>query len=83
MITGISNYPWMKFSLRSRTRSRSARLRVEVSLERVEAWGDRFGGRKFAAMASVVFSPLPVMQTTVVSTSLMRFCTMSFCVTPA
>src|SRR6266478_5152198 len=36
-----------------------------------------------AAMASVVFRPLPVMQTTVVSCGLMRFCAMSFCVTPA
>src|SRR6266850_665317 len=35
-----------------------------------------------AAMASVVFSPLPVMHTTVVSSGLMRFCAMSFCVTP-
>src|SRR6266403_1909923 len=37
----------MKISLRSRTRSRGAELRVEVGLERVEARGDRFGGRKF------------------------------------
>src|ERR1700693_3944708 len=36
----------MKFSLRSRTCSRGAELRVEVSLERIEARGDRFGGRK-------------------------------------
>src|SRR5712664_2013072 len=36
-----------------------------------------------AAMASVVFRPLPVMQTTVVSSGLMRFWAMSFCVTPA
>src|SRR5882672_10468104 len=47
MITDISNSPWMKVFLYSRTRSRGAKLRVEVSLERVEARGDRFGGRKF------------------------------------
>ena len=36
-----------------------------------------------AAIASVVFRPFPVMQTTVVSFGLMRFCAMSFCATPA
>src|SRR6266851_4424332 len=36
-----------------------------------------------AAMASVVLRPLPVMQTTVVSSGLIRFWAMSFCVTPA
>src|SRR5438094_6972 len=36
-----------------------------------------------AAMASVVFRPLPVMQTTVVSSGLMRPCAISFWVTPA
>ena len=35
-----------------------------------------------AAMASVVFRPLPVMHTTVVSSDRMRPCAMSFCVTP-
>src|SRR5260370_725670 len=36
-----------------------------------------------AAIASVVFKPLPVMQTTVVSSGLMRFCAISFFATPA
>src|SRR5438094_346140 len=35
-----------------------------------------------AAIASVVFKPLPVMQTTVVSSGLMRFWALSFLVTP-
>src|SRR6476660_5132043 len=59
MITGISNSPWMKFSLRRRTGGRSTKLRLEVGFKGVEARRDGFADRKFGGDGVGGFQAVP------------------------